>query len=523
MLLGLSSLFLIIIHSHALEVLRGVSPESIIRYQPDENGNWHCLNDPSIVISFDRVNDNYCDCPDGSDEPGTSACSNGLFFCENVGFESHFIPSFKVDDGVCDYEVCCDGSDEAPGICENRCISMKATHEKVVNEHNKKITQGFAIKQKMAEKSKNMRSDIEQAISKYNHYIASIEENIAELELVRGKTDENEEKINGNFKIIETDLASLTSSLLDSLNQLGGYISKLESLKSVLKMMTEEYNHNFNDPAVKQAAQEYLNFAASFDEASDDSSDDSGTIQRITVEKVIVAFQESLKGINEDIAKVRSDIVALKIEQNEKEHSNIVDSSSTSIFTETWEIVAVGFKRLVDSFLGVESRIVSYEESIEPHKDTLKSDISNKDAANQIASLSTSLEGLKSEVGKSESELRKNYGPDDILRSMSECITSKIGSYKYRLCPTSVLEQINSDGRGTKIGVFEDLIFSEETNNYQFIFKRGERCWNGPVREAVVDVLCGTKQEILVVTEPEKCIYHLKMVSPLGCFVSDLL
>lgn len=523
MFIGLISPFLFIAHACTLEILRGVSPESIVRYQPDENGNWHCLNDPSIVIPFDRVNDNYCDCPDGSDEPGTSACSNGLFFCENVGFESHFIPSFKVDDGVCDYDVCCDGSDEAPGVCENRCVSMKAEYEKQVHEHNKKITQGVAIKQKMAEKSKSIRSDLEKAILKYNQYIASTEENIAALELVRGKMDENEEMINDNFKVIETDFEMLTKSLLGSFNQLSGYISKLELLESILKTMTEEYNHNFNDPAVKQAAQEYLNFAASFDETSDDSSDDNGTKQRITVEKVVDAFQELLKSINEDIAKVKSEIVSLKLEQNKKEDNNTSDSSSSSIFFETWEIIVIGLKRLVDSFLGVESRIVTYEESIEPYKDIPKSEISNKEAEKQIASLSTSLEGLKSEVSKSESELKKNYGPGDILRSMPECIISKIGSYKYKLCPTSVLEQINNDGRGTKIGVFEDLIFSEETNNYQFIFKRGERCWNGPVREAVVDVVCGTKQEVLIVTEPEKCIYHLKMVSPLGCFESDLL
>ncbi len=37
-------------------------------------------------IAWDRVNDDFCDCPhDGSDEPGTSACSNGeCFFCSHT-------------------------------------------------------------------------------------------------------------------------------------------------------------------------------------------------------------------------------------------------------------------------------------------------------------------------------------------------------------------------------------------------------------------------------------------------------
>lgn len=62
---------------------------------------FHCLKNQSIAIPFRSVNDNYCDCPDGSDEPGTSACKNGRFFCENNGFIGHYIPSSRVGDGIC--------------------------------------------------------------------------------------------------------------------------------------------------------------------------------------------------------------------------------------------------------------------------------------------------------------------------------------------------------------------------------------------------------------------------------------
>jgi hypothetical protein len=32
---------------------------------------------------------------------GTSACSNGQFNCKNVGYKSHYIPSSRVNDGIC--------------------------------------------------------------------------------------------------------------------------------------------------------------------------------------------------------------------------------------------------------------------------------------------------------------------------------------------------------------------------------------------------------------------------------------
>ena len=70
----------------------------------------------SIPIYF--VNDNFWDCNDGSDEPGTSACGNVEFYCKNPGFRGDYIATSKVDDGVCD---CWDGSDENSGECPNAC------------------------------------------------------------------------------------------------------------------------------------------------------------------------------------------------------------------------------------------------------------------------------------------------------------------------------------------------------------------------------------------------------------------
>mmetsp|Transcript_5898 Transcript_5898/g.10869 ORF Transcript_5898/g.10869 Transcript_5898/m.10869 type:complete len:920 (-) Transcript_5898:113-2872(-) len=65
---------------------------------------------PAQRLTISAVNDDYCDCPeDGLDEPGTSACAHGRFFCANAGSIPQFIPSAAVNDGVCD---CCDGSDE---------------------------------------------------------------------------------------------------------------------------------------------------------------------------------------------------------------------------------------------------------------------------------------------------------------------------------------------------------------------------------------------------------------------------
>ena len=48
---------------------------------------------------------------------GTSACSNGVFYCANKGHSPLTLISSRVNDGICD---CCDASDELSG-CSNTC------------------------------------------------------------------------------------------------------------------------------------------------------------------------------------------------------------------------------------------------------------------------------------------------------------------------------------------------------------------------------------------------------------------
>jgi hypothetical protein len=79
------------------------------RYQPVQSSDstqplFRCLDGRGDLIPFGAVNDNFCDCLDGSDEPGTSACSHKKgrkFWCKNEGHISAWIWSSRVGDGIC--------------------------------------------------------------------------------------------------------------------------------------------------------------------------------------------------------------------------------------------------------------------------------------------------------------------------------------------------------------------------------------------------------------------------------------
>jgi hypothetical protein len=91
-------------NKEGLGKILGVPDESQIRYKPNKEGQFDCLFSKQ-TIQYERLNDDFCDCLDGSDEPSTSACSSGHFYC----LSGTKIPSSRVNDGICD---CCDGTDE---------------------------------------------------------------------------------------------------------------------------------------------------------------------------------------------------------------------------------------------------------------------------------------------------------------------------------------------------------------------------------------------------------------------------
>lgn len=92
-------------------LILGTHESQMEQYKPRDDGVFECIASME-TIAYSQINDDYCDCLDGSDEPGTNACANGHFVCsyqEKYGRYPITVPSSRVNDGVCD---CCDGSDE---------------------------------------------------------------------------------------------------------------------------------------------------------------------------------------------------------------------------------------------------------------------------------------------------------------------------------------------------------------------------------------------------------------------------
>lgn len=85
-----------------VKVIRGVPQNKQVNYESDSH---QCDGGTKSYLS-NEINDGYCDCVDGADEPGTSACSGNIFHCVNKGHRVNKIPSSRVDDGMSTYLLC---------------------------------------------------------------------------------------------------------------------------------------------------------------------------------------------------------------------------------------------------------------------------------------------------------------------------------------------------------------------------------------------------------------------------------
>ncbi|KAL7711628.1 Glucosidase II beta subunit [Entamoeba marina] len=165
-----------------------------------------------INITDDMIDDGYCDCPEHTDEPHTSACATDNyiidFTCQNKGWYPQTISTSQIGDGICD---CIDGTDEIEGI-------KRKENETIANIRDDLITQGRKIAEDGLSKSYVANSEIE----KMRRIEKEFEkQRINYLKQMLNETIEsnNQELINTiknamNYFVIDTSEFGLTQQIL---------------------------------------------------------------------------------------------------------------------------------------------------------------------------------------------------------------------------------------------------------------------------------------------------------------------
>ncbi len=214
------------------------------------------------------------------------------YYCKNKGHVPSYIPHTYVNDGVCDYELCCDGSDEWEGVggikCEDRCKEIGKEWRKLEEVKEKGRRNALKKRVDLVNEAAALRKEMELGIKKLEAEVKMREIEAAGL---KKKYDEVERRERG--KVImgggegkkaskTTVLAGLAKQRVEELREaLVGAVGKRDALREKVKQLEEilstfkkEYNPNFNDEGVKRAVKAWEDYAAAKAADTDDSAED---------------------------------------------------------------------------------------------------------------------------------------------------------------------------------------------------------------------------------------------------------
>lgn len=179
---------------------RGVSLSRAPLYNPEKD--FTCF-DGSLTIPFNQVNDDYCDCADASDEPGTAACPNGFFHCTNAGHKPLNIPSYRVNDGVCD---CCDASDEYANSnvnCESNCNELGRSAREEAQKQAELLKAGKQIRAELVQRGAQLKQEKKEKLSELEKSLSEAEKVKAEKEGLKNQIEELENSALEKYRAIE--------------------------------------------------------------------------------------------------------------------------------------------------------------------------------------------------------------------------------------------------------------------------------------------------------------------------------
>ncbi|ORX59878.1 hypothetical protein BCR36DRAFT_341933 [Piromyces finnis] len=547
----------------------GIPDEKLQFYQPNEQNVFKCL-DGSKTISYDSINDDYCDCPDGSDEPGTSACLNSMFYCKNKGHVPAYIPSSRVNDGTCDPE-CCDGSDEyssdiqCPNICEK--VSYEQNKEEI--ERKKVLKEGLAKKAKYLEDAANMikkenekKEKLELEINNLNVKIERLKEIQTIAENVDKRVQEIKEKevnkiiiekcpnvlkeCNSEYNDINSEL-NINSKKVEKYEDGFQNISNLlDDIQNILTSDNNESKLNEVISSIRNIQDEIQNLQNEENEVDDEiieNVEDNNDEEDGTINNEKDKFPLNL---DVDMNKFKKEFELSPCEDSSKNILICVGSGIKSLFigmkenlnNDTKNLLGwKGWRRLKNPLnLTIKNIVNKVKKLNKISKDFRRSengddsrdfefDINFEELKNNYLEVKSLIKSAQSSYDKKEKELNKikektdiDFGPQNVFKTLyNKCYDVEASGYIYTLCLFKDAKQKPKDGNSsTNLGTWNG--FDSPT---VMKFSNGEKCWNGPQRSAKVILKCSDKNELSNVSEPSKCEYEMIFYTPAVCLEID--
>lgn len=490
---------------------RGISLSRLPLYSPDRD--FTCL-DGSLTIPFLQVNDDYCDCLDGSDEPGTAACPQGTFYCTNAGHRPINIPSSRVNDGICD---CCDASDEYAfpnSKCVNNCHELGRSARVEALKKAELLKAGSQIRSELSQKGIQMKQEKKEKLLVLNRSKSEAELIKKEKEMLKQEIEKLENHALEKYRVIEEEQKKLKQDQesekqrKEALDAFMAFDTNQDGKLEISELQTRPtFDRDRDGEITEQEAQYFL------DENTEVAFEEFFNVAWPKIKPYHLTASETFKPPRSGATE--ADDLAEDYEEAVEETGDTEDHDEEAADHEEEE----GDEPDVEDEQELEQPQESISEtSIEYDEETNKLIGQASEARKQYNEADRVLKDLQNELTAVQESLEKDYGSDEEFAALEgQCFEYTDREYIYKLCPfDQVTQQAKVGGADTRLGVWGG--WAGQTTRYDtMLYSNGASCWNGPQRSTHVHVRCGSESVVTSVTEPNRCEYLFEFTTPAAC------
>uniref|UniRef100_A0A8C5EFY6 Glucosidase 2 subunit beta n=1 Tax=Gouania willdenowi TaxID=441366 RepID=A0A8C5EFY6_GOUWI len=504
----------------------------------EEDKPFTCL-DGSRTISFDRVNDDYCDCEDGSDEPGTAACPNGSFHCTNAGFKPAFIPSSRINDGICD---CCDTTDEynSGAVCQNTCREMGRKERESLQKMAEIAKEGFLLKQQLIHEAKKGLEEKQVKLSDVQNSKKDLEEKVETLRSVKETAEQPEKEAKDRHlkawedqKAVihmEKNKARMAEAFLELDDDADGFVSAAE-LQS-----HSELDPDSDGLFTDAEAQELLGgmdkvdtvaFEAAWNNVKDkymseSNVDSPSPVETPPEERESISENDSEQYPEDDIPEDDDEDDEDDDEEEDPDDRDykVPPTAQTNVKKEDED----------------DGTMPPYDEDTQALIDAAQK------ARDQFDVAERALQEVEDQIKNLEKEISSDFGPNSEFAYLySQCYELTTGEYVYRFCPfNKVSQKPKYGGSETNLGTWGKWAGPDNDIYSLMKYEHGTGCWQGPNRSTTVShcfsnfynynmsrlrlffvvqvkLTCGKETVVTSTSEPSRCEYLMEFITPAVC------
>lgn len=572
----------------------------------------------AVSLVPDSLNDDYCDCSDGADEPGTAACSGAVthrtFWCTAVtgaaanndddgdgggvggqegdaasatGVGGGLAPGAvaseggqllypsAVGDGVCD---CCDGSDEAAGVCDNTCGVAAQTAASVADEAAAVVETGLADRVSLVASAKQAAARDAAALASARLAVAAAKRRVAAATARMERTVAWKDAVRAAAAAAVAPTAaaetpevaaavtpevpppptgggqpggSLDEPLVEQSAASGageaGAVVEGDNANAEVLSGEDEYEEDIGerpspdpelpleDPDSMPDWEDSDPGAFGADEVPHDAAgaagvgggqgeganpppsapgDCGGGNTGAPAAMLLRRATAAAGAASAWVSNTTRGRASLRLLVGALSRLSPLPAPSAA--------AAAAADKCVADAQAESSAARSVLDEAERALSTAQSAASpgSKDAVEDgSAAPAGAAGGRKVKVPAASGTSSDPFGPDGVYRALrGKCIRRKKSQYEFELCVLERAAQFEGRRRIASLGNF---VRWDDTDG-SMVYEGGDSCWNGPQRSVRVSVTCGAgAPEIVDVDEPSVCVYAMTLRTPAACVPSE--